>query len=267
MQVSVDAAVSQVFLYSAEITGDYGGHVGVGRSGQRTLKLIHFRQNLRGYGDRNTRHDLVCYLSNAALVAAIRVGVDQRNGKGLNALILEITQLLADPVFVEGRNYIPASAHSFVGLHGKLQVDKRVRHIPDYESGEAARYEGPFDLQHLPIAFGGNEAHFRALALQDGVGRYGRPVHDLVNLRGIHTSVGADSFDPQEYANRRVLGSGVDLGFVSVARVFVHQQQVSEGPTDIHSQSIGHGVVLQCDRFSAAMCRQTQFTVIFRGKS
>ena len=117
-------------------------------------------------------------------MALIGVRVDERNRQRLDSLCAQILQVCAQRVFVQRGDHLPAGVYAFDGFAGVFQRRGRVRFLHNHPTGEWARRPGARQVEDLLKALGRNQANLGALALQDGVGCHGRPVHNLGDVAG-----------------------------------------------------------------------------------
>ena len=135
----------------------------------------------------------------------------------------------------------PRGVHPLDRLDGVLQVGQRLRLRPDDPAGQAARDEGPGDLQHLAEAAGHHQPDPGALALQDRVRRDRGAVQHVRDLgRARSRRPHRPSRCRRSTPTRLVLRRGRGLGPVGGAGRLVHEQQVGERAADVHAEPIGH---------------------------
>ena len=217
-------------------------HVGIGDGGDGALVLLHLGHDLGRQRHRNARQDLLRDLLDAALVLVVGERVDQRDGERFDVLRAEGAQFVAQLRFVQRRDHVALGADALVRLDRQRERRHRQRLVVDDPAAEAARHEAACDLQHLPIALGGDEAHARAGAREHRVGRDGGAVHDVVDFLGGDRGEAADALDAAQHALRLVVRRGGHLGLPRLPRLFVHQQQVGEGPAHVDAESVSHAV-------------------------
>ena len=169
-----------------------------------------------------------------------RVGerIDERDGERFDLLRLEGAQALAQRILVETAHDFTLGAHAFVGLDGAGERRHRQGLVVDDPAAETARDVGARDLQHLPVAFGGDEADTGTGAGEHRVGGDGRAVHHMVDDLRVDARTLTDAEDAVEDADRLISRRGGDLGGPGLPRFFVNQQQICERAADIYTQTI-----------------------------
>jgi hypothetical protein len=79
---------------------------------------------------------------------------------------------------------------------------------PDDPAGQPAGHERAGYLEHLPETLGGHQPDGRALALQDRVGGYRRPVQDVGDCGPVDAGLLADLVDAVQDPDGLVVGRG-----------------------------------------------------------
>jgi hypothetical protein len=105
---------------------------------------------------------------------------------------------------------------------------------PDDPPGKSAGHEGAGDLQDLAEPAGGDQPDPGSLALQDRVGGDRRPVQHRAHLGQRDASRLAGSLHPPEHTDGLVMWCRGGLRPPRVTGRLVHEQDVSEGATDIN---------------------------------
>ncbi len=151
-------------------------------------------------------------------------------------------QVIAQLRFVQRRDDVALGANALVRLDRQRERSHRQRLVVDDPAAEAARHEAACNLQHLSIAPGGHEADARAGTGEHRVGRDGGAMHDVVDFLGGNTGEPADALDAAQHALRLVVRRGRHFCLPRLSRLFVHQQQVGEGPAHVDAESVSHAV-------------------------
>ena len=96
------------------------------------------------------------------------------------------------------------------------------------------------DVEDVAEALGRDQADGGALVRECDVGRDGRAVQEVVDLRQLHAALLAEAIDALDDAAGRIVGRGRDLVDGDLAGFLVHEDQVGEGAADVYSDAL-HG--------------------------
>jgi hypothetical protein len=163
------------------------------------------------------------------LVRVVGIGVDQRDGHGLDALAAQASQACTQRRLVKRADDRAARVHAFVGLDRQFQRRQQRPLVVDHPAAQAPRHEGTRHLQHLPVALGGDEADARALAFQYGVRRDRRAVHHMGDALRVDGVALAQAGNAVEHADGRIGWRGRHLARIGFARRLIDREQVGEG--------------------------------------
>jgi hypothetical protein len=161
----------------------------------------------------------------------MRVGVEEADGDGLHSLCLA---RIDDRFQVLGRQRCPDAAicaDALADFEAKVTrhewfrlVELEVVHV---------RAVAASDLQHVAETGGCHERGLHAAPLGDGVDDDGRPVDE-----GDHGSrIDLPSVDGGENTVREIVGCCRDLRRPNGARHLVEDDDVGEGPADVHGHA------------------------------
>ena len=254
VEVVAAQAVAEIALQRRHVTGDDGTDVRVGDGGNGALVLLHLRDHFGGEGNGHAGHLLFGDRLNAALMPAVGVSIDQRDGKRLDATRFELTKLGAEVVLVQGLDDIAAGAEALLRFDRQLERSQRRTLVVDHPGAETAGDEGAGHLQHLSITLCGYEADAGATAGEDGVGRDGGAVHDLADCPWRDAGLLANFLQPLQDASGEIRGSGGNLRDVPGTAVFVNEKKVREGSTHVDTDSEGHASLLSGTNGNLACC-------------
>ena len=168
-------------LQAVQIARHERPHVGVGDGGGGALVLAGLRADGRRQADADGRVQLGQDGADALLVHRVGVGVDQRHGDRLDALVGDAFGDLAHGLLVErpanGAMHVEALGHREAQLarHQGRRLDD-----VDVVLVEAALVG---DLDHVAEAVGGDQGGLGAFALDDGVGGERGAVHEQADVR------------------------------------------------------------------------------------
>ena len=241
-ELAGEALGAQLLAQRAEVALHHAEDVGVGDRGGGALVLAdlardHGRQRHAQPGralPQPSRHRL--------LVGGIAVGVEQRDGDGLDA---RRPQALDDGVHL-GRGERRALAA--VGQHPRAEAQaqagrhQRLRLLEGEVVGVVAGLAP--DLEGVLVAGGGDEPGRRALALDERVGDERGAVDDVAHLARAHARPGQGTARPVHHRGRGVLGGREDLLHDGGRAAGVEEHDVGEGPADVHGQMpVAHDLV------------------------
>ena len=177
-------------------------------------------------------------LGNALLMRRVGVGVEQADGEALDFLARNFRDQRGDGVLIERRQNLPAPVHALG--HRPAQ---RARHEGREPVGvDVILVETVFvgDLKAVPVAFCNDKRGFRALALDQRVGRQGGAVDDEGDVARSGPGLAQHLADARHEAFggggccRQHLAAGLDAA--------AFENHVGEGAADIDSKSGAPGV-------------------------
>ena len=192
-------------------------------------------------------------------------GVDQRHGKRFHAPPRQLLQFRLQRLDVQFVHHRSVGADALVRFDSERQRRNRQALVVDHPAAQAARHEGTGDLQHLPVAPGGNQADLGARPREDGVGGHRSPVHDMSNVAGIDARIAADPVDAVGHADRRILRRAGDFCGVHLPRLLVNQEQVGKSTAHIHAQAKAHAISPVCISVQACAPIATSGKIPARG--
>ena len=170
-------------------------------------------------------------LARPALVRIVQIGMDEVDHERLGALRPEPARRLAHLALGEGHDHLALGVHALVDLEAQIARDQRLEATlePVRRGARAAP-----QLEHVAEAPRRDEPRPRALALEQRVGRGGRPVHD-------HLELGR----PRRRARQRRLHTGGLVGDrrrhlrdAHLSGGFIHEHEIGERPAHIHPDQL-----------------------------
>ena len=150
----------------------------------------------------------------------------------LDALRPEPARRLAHLVLGEGHDHLALGVHALVDLEAQIARDQRLEAaLEPVRRGPRAAAQ----LEHVAEAARRDEPRPRALALEQRIGRGGRPVHDHLQLGRPRRRAG----------QRRLHAVGLvgdrrrHLRHAHVAGGLVDEHEIGEGPSHVHPDQLG----------------------------
>jgi hypothetical protein len=145
---------------------------------------------------------------------------------------------LAHGALVERHEHLAARPEPLAHLDGTIAWHERPRLLE--LRVVQRRPHLPRDLEQVAEALRGDEAAPRDLALDDGVRRDRRCVHDEPDLGGVDRAVCQRALDRGHEPSRRVGGRGQRLRDRNASGLFVDQRCVRERAADVDGHTYGH---------------------------
>ncbi len=164
-------------------------------------------------------------------VAGVPVGVEQADRGGGGAGRADVRDDARDLVVVERDQRLPVRGEPLADADGERGIDERPSILLHQVVERAPRL--PADADDVLEAGGGDERHAGPAALEHGVGRDRRPVHDVEAGAG-----GGDVGDARDDRARRIVGRRADL--VDRDALGTEAHQVGERATGVDADS-DHG--------------------------
>ena len=168
--------------------------------------------------------------------------MQEADGDGLDARVLQEADLAADGILVERRDdFAVRRGHALSDDAAVAALDERAR-LPREVllDREVERLLVARDVEDVAEALGGDQADGGALVRQRDVRRDGRAVEQVVDLRQLHAGLRAEAVDALDDAAGGIVGGGRDLVDGDATRLFVDEDQVGEGAADVYSDAL-HG--------------------------
>ena len=168
--------------------------------------------------------------------------MQEADGDGLDARLLEQAHLAADGVLIERRDDLAVWRRYALGDDTAVSaLDERAR-LPRQVllDREVERLLVARDVEDVAEALGGDQADGRTLMRERDVGGDGRAVQEVVDLRQLDTGLLAEAIDALDHAACRIVGGGRNLVDGDLAGFLVHEDQVGEGAPDVYSDAL-HG--------------------------
>ena len=168
--------------------------------------------------------------------------MQEADGDGLDARLLEQAHLAADGILIERRDdlavrrrYALCDDAAMAPLDERTGLPRQVLLDREVERLLVAR-----DVEDVAEALGGDQTDGGALVRQRNVGGDGRAVQEVVDLRQLHAGLLAEAVDALDHAASRIVGRGRDLVDGDLAGFLVYEDQVGEGAADVYSDAL-HG--------------------------
>ena len=217
--------------------------IGVGRHRRAALELAVFLRQLVRRRDEHARQALAEDFLGARLVRAVGVAVDEHDGDGFDAELLELVAERREACLVERHHHLAVGAHALLHLEAQRPLDQR-HVLLEIEIVGVGPVDAA-DLVDVAEAFGGHQRGFCAGALQHGVDGDRRAVQEQVR-RGVVAAclldAAADAVD-QALRRRQRLAEGQPAGLV------VEHRDVGEGAADVGREA-EVGAVAGAGRFT-----------------
>ena len=230
-------------LEIGHVARDLGAHIGIDHRGLGAFVLLHLWRHIRGHGDRRVRKHRAGHGQGAPLVLRVDVGVDKTDGESFDsAARAQRLQVAAQRVFVQRGDHRAVGADALRGADGQFQRRQQGAFNIADPAPQPAGTERARHLQGVFVTGGGDQGDPRPAAGEHGVGGDRGAVHHTGDLRGADPGFRADALDALEHADGGVLGCRGHLGRVRHPAVFVEQQAIGKGSTDIHAQSVTHAL-------------------------
>ncbi len=231
-QLAPVALAGQLGGQRAQVAVDDRLHKPVDGRGRAALELAVLGQELGPYRDVGVGPERGGDLARLALVRVVDVRVHEVDHQGLDALPAQPQDRLAHLVRSQRRDHEALGVDALVHLEAEIARDQRLE-VALEPVGRGAR--APAQLQHVAEAARGDEPGAGALALEQRVGRGGRPVDDDRHLGRARRGPGQRALDPAG-----LVGHGRrNLGHPDQARGLVDEHQVGEGAADVDADELG----------------------------
>ena len=216
----------------AQVAVDDRLHERIDRRGGPPLELAVLGQELGAHRDVGVGPFGRGDLARPPLVRIVQVGMDEVDHERLGALRPEPARRLAHLVLGEGHDDLALGVHALVDLEAQIARDQRLEAaLEPVRRGARA----PSQLEHVAEAPRRDEPRPRALALEQRIGRGGRPVHD-------HLQLGR----PRRRARQRRLHTrglvgdrGRHLRHAHLPGGLIDEHEIGEGPAHIHPDQLG----------------------------
>ncbi len=234
---ALEAGVGELALEPAEITPHQRLDVGVGASGGEALVFAHFRRHVGRERHRDVGQPRPDGVADAPLVIRIGEAVQEADCDGLDLLRCQRRDRGREARRVERHQHVAMRVDALA--HRKAQPARHQRRRQVDVDVVLLEPILVADLDHVAEALGGEQRGPGALALDDGVGRERRAVHDQVHVRRRDAGLGRDR------------AQGRDHGFLGCARrgerlrreaaVAHFQRHVRERAADVEAEADAGG--------------------------
>ena len=225
----------QLDVESIDVGLNLWAHIRVHAGGQRALVLAELRYDIARERDGEVRVETLDDGADLLLVLVRDVRVDQTNGQRLNATLDEVLDDLLDLSLVDCDHGLATRAHALDSLAGVGQRGRRLGLLHDDPTGEGARGLRACKVQNLGEPLGCDQTHASALALEHGVCRDSRAMHDVAKIGGRDARRFAHACQSGQHALGRVTGRRRGLDAMLCSVVIVDEKQVGECSTDVYS--------------------------------
>ena len=229
----------------------------------RPLELLHLRQHVRRKGEVDVRVPGADVLRDALLVLRIRVGVQEADRDGGDAVREQLVGRGGETFRFEWTNHASPKVDALGDLLPEVAGDERGRLVPVHVV--EARVPEPADLEHVAESRRRDEADLRPRAGDHGVGRHRGGVREIPHLAGDDVS-GLDHLgEPGADRVAVVVGGGKRLDDRE-APGRIHRGNVGKRPSNIHADAL-HGALPRAHRSRSAAKRRPrdEVSTIARG--
>ena len=162
-------------------------------------------------------------------MGGVAVAVEEGDGERAHARIEQLPCRGAHALLIERQDDVAARADAL--LHGLSQRSRDERGGALERKVESVVAKLVADLEHVAIAFRGDEPDGRTAPLDQGVGDERRAVHHLLRPRRHRGK-------PLEDGARRIIRRGEELVERERARLRVVKRKVGEGAADVGAREI-----------------------------
>ena len=169
-----DAETAQVPAQSIEVAAHDGADVGVCDGGARPLVLPDVGHDVGRDRDRDLRRHARDGFGHLPLVRRIEIGVQEAHRHRLEAARPDLACEAIERTWVGRRERRTVRVHPFVDLEDVRAGDERTRHL-DVEVEDVVAVPAR-ELEHVAKPAGDDQRGARTAALDERVGREGRPV-------------------------------------------------------------------------------------------
>ena len=235
VDVTRGATLLQLVVKTIDVRLHLRAHERVHARGQGALVLAELRHDVRGQGDGEARVEALDDLADLLLVLVRDVRVDQANRERLDATLDEILDDPLDLLLVHGHDGLATRTHALDSLARVGEGRRRLGLLHDDPASQRARRLRACQMQDLLEALRRDQTDARALALEHGVRRNGRAVHDVAEITGRDARRLADACDTVEHTLGRVARRRRGLHPMLCSVLVIDEEQVGERATDVHS--------------------------------
>ena len=177
------------------------------------------------------RTDRLYRVTRFLFVDRVRVGIHERDHNALHIQIQEFVHSTGDRIDIDGNKDFPVRPDAFLYFHTTVSGDQR------FEGARQTVSVGPVastELQNVPESLCGDQTTTSTFALEYGVGRDGRSVHDRLDGTEPHLRQSLNE------GLCRIAGNRRDLVRLDVHCVRIDEDEVREGSANVYAYQLSH---------------------------
>jgi hypothetical protein len=227
-EVPLEPALAQLSVQVLQVGARDGLHVGVNNGCAGALVLAVLAAEAVRERDRNLRALARQSFAHRQLVGGVGVTVQEAHGDRLNTLRSDTSRHFQCALLVEGGQNVALEVHPFLDLEGELARHQRVGLAIFEVVHRVAR--GTAQLVHVAKAACGHNSYPGSASRQERVNGQRSAVYEKVNL----AQVSPGFLEPLQHPNGGVGRRGLHFVEPQAARLLVENDDVCEGPSDVH---------------------------------